>query len=51
MVIFIRFVFPEGNKYYPQDFLDDILCNLWMLENNEVDVSERIAVNKTSDSL
>ena len=28
MIIVVRAVFPENDKYYPQVFLDECQCNL-----------------------
>ena len=39
MTIVVRSVFQEGNKYYPQVFLDE---RLYDLEYDKIDISERI---------
>ena len=44
MIIVVRFVFHEGNKYYPQVVLDAWLYKLSMFEYDRIDVSERIDV-------
>ena len=31
MIIVVRDVFHENNKYYPQDFLDEYLYKLWII--------------------
>ena len=48
MVIVVRFVFREGNKYYSQDFLDKCFYKLQMLYFDSV--SEGIDVDKISES-
>ena len=48
MVIVVRFIFHEGNKYYPLVFLEERLYKLLMLEYNRIDVLEEIDVNKTN---
>ena len=48
MVIVVRFVFHEGNKYYSQDFLDKCFYKLQMLYFDSV--SEGIDVDKISES-
>ena len=49
MVIVVRSVFNECNKYYPQAFLHEYLYELKMLEYHSTDVSEGSDVNKTTD--
>ena len=51
MIIFVRSIFHEGIKYYPQVFLDECLYKLQILEHDRIDVSEGINVNKTNGSL
>ena len=31
MIIVVRDVFHENNKYYPQNFLDEYLYKLWII--------------------
>ena len=50
MVIVVRSVFHEDNKYYPQDFLDECLYKLKMLEYDQIDMSEGIDVNESKES-
>ena len=50
MIVVVRTVFDEGNKYYPQGFLDEYLYKLYMLEYDRIDMSGEIDVSKT-DSL
>ena len=53
MIIVVRAVFHENNKYYPQAFLDECLCKLKvikMIYYDKIDISEIIDVNKTSTS-
>ena len=50
MVIVVRSVFHEDNKYYPIDFLDECLYKLQMLEYKTIDVSKGIDYKK-SDGL
>ena len=54
MIIVVRAVFHENNKYYPQVFLDECLYKLYnnikMLYFNRIDLSEGNDVNKTSAS-
>ena len=47
MTIFIKSVFKEDGKYYPQFFLDECLFGLKMLEYDRIDISEWIDINKT----
>ena len=44
----VRFVFHGDNKYYPKVFLGECLYKLWMLYFDRIDVSDRIAVTKTT---
>ena len=44
MVIVVRAVFHEDNKYYLQD---ECLYKLKMLKHNRINVSKRIVVSKT----
>ena len=48
VVIDVRSVFHGDNKYYSQAFLDECLYKLQMLEEDRIDVSEAIDVNKTN---
>ena len=54
--IFVRCIFEEDGKFYPQLYLDDCLyelrftSNTWMLEYDRIDISEGIDVNKTNAS-
>ena len=50
MLVAVRSVFHEDNKYYPQAFLGERLYKLQMLNFDRIDVSEGIDVNKTSES-
>ena len=53
MTITIRCVFEEDDKLYLQAFLDDTLYELSvckMLEQDKIDISEGIDVDKTSAS-
>ena len=49
MVIVLRSVFHEDSKYQMQNFLDECLYKLKMLEYDRIDDSEGIDVNKTND--
>ena len=48
MIIVVRSVFHERNKYCPQVFLDECLHKLSMLEYDRIDVSKGIDVKKTN---
>ena len=48
MVIGVRSVFDEGNKYCPQVLLDECLHKSQTLEYDSTDAPERIDVNKTT---
>ena len=48
MIIVVRVVFYENNKYYLQVFSDDEF--LYKLHYDRIDVSEEIDVNKRSES-
>ena len=53
MIIVVRAVFHENNKYYPQVFLNEsikIMNKIKKLYFDRTDVSERIDVNKTRAS-
>ena len=50
LAVIIRSVFQENGKYYPQDFLDECLYELKILEYDRIDVSEGIDINKTNAS-
>ena len=50
MIIVLRSVFQEGNKYYPQVFLDECLHKLQMPEYNRIELSKGSDVNKTDGS-
>ena len=50
MIIVVRSVFYEGNKCYPQVFLEVCLYKLWMLEYDRIEILEGIDVNKTNGS-
>ena len=54
MIIVVKVVFHENNKYYPQVFLERIpiliMNKTKMLYYNRIDVSEGINVNNTSES-
>ena len=50
MAIVIRSVFEEHGKFYHQVYLDECLYELWMLEYDGIDLSERIDINKTDAS-
>ena len=53
MIIVVRAVFHENNKYYPQVFLNEsikIMNKIKKLYFDRTDVSERIDVNKTTAS-
>ena len=49
MIIIVISVSYEGNKYYPQVFLDECLYKLLMLKYDRIDVSKGIDVNKTNE--
>ena len=49
MVIVVKYIFYENNKYYPV-FLDKCLWNIKRLYYDRIDVSRGIDVNKTSAS-
>ena len=49
MIIVVRFVFHEENKYYPQDFLDECLYKL-MLESDRIDASLGIDFSRINGS-
>ena len=38
LAVIIRSVFQENGKYYPQDFLDECLYELKILEYDRIDV-------------
>ena len=46
LTIVVRSVFQEDGKYCPQVFLDECLYELQMLENDRIDISERIDISK-----
>ena len=46
LAIIIRCVFQEGDKLYPQAYLDECLYELY----DRIDVSEGIDINKTNKS-
>ena len=48
LVIITRCVFSEGDKFYPQIFLDDALCSVKVLQYEKLDALEGIDVNKIS---
>ena len=48
MIIVIRSVFHEGNKYCSKAFLDGCLYKLLMLEFDRINVSKGIDINKTN---
>ena len=50
LVIISRCVFSEGDKFYPQIFLDDALCSVKVLQCEKLDALEGIDVNKISAS-
>ena len=52
LTIIIRCAFEEGEKLYPQIYLDECLYGsvVWMLEYDRIDISEGIEINKTSKS-
>ena len=50
LIIVVRSVFQEDNKYYPQVFENECLYELKILEYDKIDVSEGIDVNKTNAS-
>ena len=49
MIIVVRFVFHEENKYYPQDFLDECLYKL-MLESDRIDASLGVDFSRINGS-
>ena len=49
LTIVIRCAFDNVANYHPQDFLDDALVDLSMLEYNRIDISEGIDVKKSND--
>ena len=52
MIIVIRAVFYENNKYYPQVFVDECFYKLWIIQKcyDTIEVPEGIDVNNTSKS-
>ena len=50
MIIVVRSVFHEGDKYLQQCFIDQCLHKLLMLEYDRIEVSKGINVNKTDGS-
>ena len=50
MIMVVRDVFHEDNKYYPQVFLDECLYKLQMMYFDRTEVSEDIDANKTNAS-
>ena len=48
MIIIVRSVFHEDNKYYPQIFLGECFCKLQILEYDRINVSKRIDINETN---
>ena len=50
LIIVVRSVFQEDNKYYPQVFENECLYELKILEYDKIDVSEGIDFNKTNAS-
>ena len=50
MVIVVRCVFHEDNKYYPQVLLDESVVSIvLMLEYDKIDMSEGIYANKIKE--
>ena len=49
IVIVVRSVFHEGNKYNPQAFLREHLYKLQMLQYDSTDICKERDVNKTTD--
>ena len=47
LIVIVRSVFKEDNKYDPQVFLDEFLNELSILEYDRIDISEGIDINKT----
>ena len=50
LTIIIRCVFQEGEKLYPQIYLDERFYELLMLEYDRIDISEEIDLKKTNTS-
>ena len=51
LAIIIRYVFQEGEKLYPQIYLDECLCESALtLEYDRINISEGVVINKTSKS-
>ena len=50
MIIVVRFVLHESNKYYPQGFLDECLYKIRLLDYDRIDASEKIDISKTNGS-
>ena len=50
MMVVVRSVFHEDNKYHLQVLLEECLHKLYMLKYGRIYVSNRIDVNKTNDS-
>ena len=48
MIVIVRHVFHEGNKYYPQIFLNECLYKLKMLEYNKIEAFEDIDFSRTN---
>ena len=50
MTIVVISVFEADGKFYPQVYLDKCLYEIEILEQNRIDISEGIDINKTSIS-
>ena len=50
LIIIVRSACDKGKKYYPQFFLDEYLHQLSMLEDDSIDLHEKIYVNKSNNS-
>ena len=46
MIIVVRAVFHENNKYYPQVFFHECLYKLWIMNNMKMPYFERTDVLK-----
>ena len=50
MIIFVKAIFNEDNKYYPTFFMNECLYKLQMIYFDRIDISEDFDANKTNAS-
>ena len=50
ITIVVRSVFEDEGKFFPQNYWDKCLYEIWMLEYNRIDISEEIDINKKNAS-